>query len=195
VISGRGGPKSARRWGGRTVHGSVHPVTSTAEGPEAGREAGWSAPFRRRGGGGGRGVRVAVVTRPRAGARRRGLGGSTTVAMKLRPASSRVVGALHSCHERGERGREGWAGRVGGRGERDGRRRARAAQTSHHHGAIPHTEETRPRRQPNPTGRPTAGERRWGNCVSLDRPAGALAPNNWSRMRTEQRPCVSSSHV
>jgi len=84
---------------------------------------------------------------------------------------------------------------VGGRGGRDGRRRARAAQTPHHPGAIAHTKETRPCRPPNPTCRPTACERVWGACVILARSAGALALRNWSRTRTDQRPCVSSSHV
>ena len=194
VIAGRAVPESAGRWGERPVHGFVLPGTSKAGGPEAGRAAGWSAPFNRWGGGRGV-VRGAVVTRPRAGARRRGRGGSATVALPLRSASSRVVGALHTRHERGYRGGEGWARWVEGRGGRDGSRSARAAQTSHHTGAIAHTEETRPRRPPNPTCRPTAGERVWGDCVSLARPAGDLAPRNWSRLRTDQRACVSSSHV
>jgi len=43
-----------------------------------------------------------------------------TVAMPLRPASSRVVGALHTRHESGSRWREGSAGRVGGRGRQGG---------------------------------------------------------------------------
>ena len=84
---------------------------------------------------------------------------------------------------------------MGGRGRRDSRRRTRAAHTSQRPGAIADTEETRPRRPPNPACRPTAGERLWGDCVSLARPAGALAPKTWSRMSTDQRPCVSSSHV
>jgi len=51
---------------------------------------------------GGRGcLRGAVVTRPGAGERQRGRGGSATVAMPLRSASSRVIGALHASHESG----------------------------------------------------------------------------------------------
>jgi len=84
---------------------------------------------------------------------------------------------------------------VEGRGGRDGRWRARASQPSRHTGAIAHTEETRPRRPPNPTCRLTAGERVWKDCVSLARPAGDLALKNWSRLRADQRPCVLSFHV
>jgi len=88
--------------------------------------------------------------------------------------------------------REGSAGRVGGRGRRDGRRRARTRkQSSHHPGVSVHTEETRPGHPPDPACRPTAGERVWWDCISVPPPAGALAANNWSRMRTELSPCVS----
>ena len=93
-------------------------------------------------------------------------------------------------------GREVSGGRVGGRGQRDGRRRARAKHQSCHHPCVSaHTEETRPHHPPDPTCRPTAGERVWWDCISRLPPAGALAANNWSRMRADQGPCVSSSHV
>jgi len=95
-----------------------------------------------------------------------------------------------------EAGREGSARRVGGRGRRDGTRRACAKiQSSHQHGVGVHTEETRPRHGPNPTCSPTAGERVWCDCISVPPPAGALAASNWPRMRTDQGPCMSSSHV
>ena len=96
----------------------------------------------------------------------------------------------------GAGGREGSAGRVGGTGRRDGRRRARAKkQSSHHPGVCVHTAETRPRHPPDPTCRPTAGERVLWDCIGVSPLAGALAANNWSRMRTDLSPCVSSSHV
>jgi len=96
----------------------------------------------------------------------------------------------------GAGGREGSAGRVGGTGLRDGRRRARAKkQSSHHPGVCVHTVETRPRHPPDPTCRPTAGERVLWDCISVPPPAGALAANNLLRMSTDLGPCVSSSHV
>jgi len=96
----------------------------------------------------------------------------------------------------GAGGREVSAGRVVGKGRRDGRWRARAKNQSFHHpGASAYTEEMRTQHPPDLTCRPTAGEQVWRDCISKLPPAGALAANNWSRMRTDQGPCVSSSHV
>jgi len=96
----------------------------------------------------------------------------------------------------GAGGKEGSAGRVGGTGRRDGRRRARARkQSSYHPGVSVHTEKMRPRHPPDPTCRPTAGERVWWDWISVPPPAGALAAHNWSPMRTDLGPCVSSCHV
>jgi len=123
--AGLGVPKRAGLWGGAPVNSAILSVNITAGGPGAGRVAGWSVPLRRsveRGGG----LRGAVVTRPCAGARRRGRGGSVTVAISLRSASWCVVGALLKRHENGSRQRDGWEGRVGGRSRRDGRWRTRA---------------------------------------------------------------------
>ena len=99
---------------------------------------------------------------------------------------------------RGRRG--GWEGGVGGEGGRNGSAGRQAARAREKPVVPPpsvcvHTAKTRPRHPPDPTCRPIAGERVWWDCIGVPPPAGAMAANNWSRMRTDLGACMSSSHV